>query len=220
MLTGALLLLACVLAPRSGAGALLAITGVAGALLATRPAPRVVGWALGLGLLFYLPLVALLALPQLLATGSAALPTLAWIVARGAAALLVSLATLSTLRPAELHPAIAGLPLPATARLILLQVVQQSGLMLEETARIRAVIAVRAGAPRGRSGWALLRSLPAAWLARLAARADRVADAMEVRGYVEGGLLGARGTRGSAADGIALASAGALLLLAAALHLR
>jgi energy-coupling factor transporter transmembrane protein EcfT len=197
--------------------------------------------ALSIGLLLYTPLVLLLAAPTLAPLVSEAFRALfegeeaarrwllaaaadpatghmAGIVARGVCSLIVSIATLATLTPGDVHPALGGLPLPRTARLILLQVVQQTGMLLDETRRVRHAVAVRGAGTGALTDLVLVRSLPAAWLARVAGRAERVAMALDVRGYVEAPLPAIPlPHRWSAADGVALglgtvALLGALLL--------
>lgn len=242
LITGLLLLAAVLTAPAGVPAGVWMIPAVA--LLTAAAAglpPRHLVRVLGLAVLFYGPLVTLLELPtfapilrELAAAvrsgdagaASAVLPggdhpalrRIGSILLRGVASLVVTVATISTIRPAELPRAIGGLPLPANVRLILLQIVQQTGMLLNESLRVRDAVALRAGGA-GRSELALARSLPVAWLSRVAARADRVAAAMEVRGYVSAALptVEAPHRRGRAE---VVAISGGLALLTAALALR
>jgi len=188
LLCGGATILAALLAPRElGAGAVFnAGLGVAMVLAAGAPV-RLVRRVLRFGVVIYLPL-ALLLIGGAAATGEvgagAALAAAAAIAVKGCVVLLIALSTLATIGVAELHPAVAGLPLPALARLILLQIVQQTGVLLGETARIRQAIAFRAPA---RSRTATLRvalAFQRVWLERVWARAERTALGLEVRGYV------------------------------------
>jgi len=200
--------------------------------------PRNAARALGLGLLFYTPLIALLALPLIgslpldlirsgdlsgalggseaarAILGGAYMKRVGWIIVKGLCTLLVSVATVSTIAAADLYPAVGGLPLPATARLILIQIVQQTGMLLNETGRIRAAVALRGGGRTAPGAGALMRSLPGTWLARVAGRAERVAMAMDVRGYVSAPLPAVtRPSHWRAADGAALLATGLSLLI-------
>ena len=99
--------------------------------------------------------------------------------------------------------------------LIVLQIVHQTGALLEETARIAAAVAVRTA---GVGGPRLLVSLPRVWLPRLLARAERVGEAMEVRGVSESDLAPARLRPAGLADRMALLVSAALVGVAAALR--
>jgi energy-coupling factor transporter transmembrane protein EcfT len=196
LLAGAVALAACVAAPaRSAPGAIFVALLAAAALLVAAPpsmhALRLLGFGLALHLPFLLVLVALLLADRSLAHGAgaalgaapAAFATAGTLALKGLASLVVTLSVVCTLRPAELQTGLSRLPLPAGVRLLLIQIVHQSGLLLEETVRLRQVLAVR-GAARGFApSVSVMAGLPAVWLARVAHRADRVAAAMEVRGY-------------------------------------
>lgn len=189
-------------------------------LAAARPPRATLGRMLALGAALYLPLLGLLVAAAVLSgqAPGAALPHAAAVTAKGFAALLIGLGTVSTLRAAEMRDAFAALPLPATARLLLVQVTHQTGTLLDETRRMRQVLAVR-GATRGRgAGLRVAIALPQVWLGRLARRAGRVADAMEVRGYDESALLLGRGAGGGSGAVGWLGAAALALLLAAGLH--
>jgi energy-coupling factor transporter transmembrane protein EcfT len=136
---------------------------------------RVIGAALTIALISFGPYA-------LLAVGAEGGAVAARIAVRGAACMLVSIATAATLELAELH-AVAARLLPQPAAAILVQIVHQAGTLAEETARIAAAIRLRTAAGGLRTTWLVIASLPHVWLPRVLARAERVATAMELRGY-------------------------------------
>ncbi|CAN5614918.1 hypothetical protein BH23GEM6_BH23GEM6_23420 [soil metagenome] len=202
------MLFAVLLVPTGGAWAVLLVVVLTALwLVVAGLPPRHAAGALGVGLLLYTPLIVLLAfpliaplLPELIRSmatepvgaseglrsvlGGVFLERIGWILIKGVSSLLISGATVSTIGAADVYPAISGLPLPTTARLILIQIVQQAGMLLNETGRVRAAVALRGGGRGGAGSHLLMRSLPGTWLARVAGRAERVASAMDVRGYV------------------------------------
>ena len=238
LITGILLVAAALLTPLTGPGAVvLPVLAVLTIVAAGLPARHAFAFA-GLALLLYVPLVTLLALPTLRAmsgdllaaagAGGEAMNTwlagvvrepairrIGGIVLRGTALLLVTVATISTIGPRDVHVAIGGLPLPRDVRLVLLQIVQQTGMLLNETRRVRDAVAVRGGA-RGRGG-VLLAALPTAWLIRVTERAERVADSMEVRGYLKTGF-GERRIDWRPADAVAVVAGVTAIIVAVTLR--
>ncbi len=217
LLFAALLVAACVAVPRELPWTLGFITMVAGATAYACAAPRrVVGRAVGFGALLYLPLALLLIAPAWFDAHTdvgAAAAHATGIAVRGTGVLLVTLAVLATLRPTELHTGIGGLPLPRTARLLLIQIAHQTGVLFDETRRVTQAIALRRGR---RSGLRLLAALPRVWLERIVSRANRTAAAMDLRGYAEWDPR-AR-DEGSGADRAVLTAGAAALLTALLLH--
>jgi len=106
-------------------------------------------------------------------------PALAWGLAwKGFALAGLTWATLHTFRLGALLTTLSRVPgIPA---LILGQVAQQIGNLLDETRRISQAWALRSGP--GRRPFALLAAAPVVWLPRVAHRAEGVAAAMELRG--------------------------------------
>ena len=148
-------------------------------LLFARISLRRAAQLLGAALLFYLPflLLTLLAMPSGPSTvwSSEAL-AVAW---KGSACVFLAGATLWTLSLPDLHAALRGVSVPEWIALLTVHILHQTESLLEETRRITQAIEVRAGGSR----ILVLRSLPLVWLPRILFKADRVAMAMEVRGY-------------------------------------
>ena len=137
---------------------------------------------------------------------------------RGAACIAVCAATLSVLDLAEFGQGLAGLWLPHTLAALLMQIAHQTALMTDESSRMVAALRVR-GVPSATVSIRLrcLFALPVIWLLRLLRRAERVSDAMEVRGF-DGPLRGERAAGTSAFDRCAVALG--LLVLGAVLVMR
>jgi energy-coupling factor transporter transmembrane protein EcfT len=221
LLAGALVFAASVVAPATtvaGAGVLLA--GTVAWLAACGLPARVIRGGAAFGLALFLPyflLVPVIHAAPPASGGSWALAARApWSVfAHGLSGLLVSLATVGSLGPSDLHEGLARLPVPRLAAAILVQIVHQTGTLVAETRRILDAMAIRGATGGGRAAWGLVASLPRVWLPRVIERADRVGAAMELRGY-GGDAPAFRSWPLRRADALALALAGAWLVLGVA----
>jgi len=157
------------------------------------------------GLVALLPYFALVALLGSEAPGTRSTLAIAWdLFLRAMCGLVVSVATLTTLRASDLREGLVRLPVPEAVSAILLQIVHQTALLAYETSRVASAISVRGASAGHRTAWRLLASLPRVWLPRIVERADRVADAMELRGYCESNLGFSGRVRIRLADGVAL----------------
>ncbi len=108
----------------------------------------------------------------------------AWrILIKGTAALLVTTWTASTMSLHELETALVNLRVPGPLAELLLQIIHQAHALAEETRMMSQAVRVRGAL----AGWGAMLSvataLPRVWLPRVLYRADRVGDAMEIRGY-------------------------------------
>jgi energy-coupling factor transporter transmembrane protein EcfT len=215
ILAGAATFAACMVAPvDTGRGAAVAASICVAWLAACRPPARAVRSAILLGLALFLPYFAL---TPLLEAGPGAGPlgvfAVPWsLFARGVCGLVVSTAAIATLTASDLREGLLRLPIPRVISAILLQIVVQTASLGAEAQRIAAAMAVRAASSRGRTAWRVLSSLPQVWIPRVVQRADRVAAAMELRGYCVQ-PLGAARLR--VRDAVALALAVLLLCVAA-----
>ena len=190
-------------------------------LAACRTPLRIVRAALLLGCALFLPYFLLLPLvvggPGAETWARASRVPLAVFV-RGLAGMLVCIATVTTLTASDLREGLLRLPVPSLVSAILLQIVHQSAALGYETRRIAAAMSVRGASGSGVAAWRVLSSLPTVWLPRVLIRAERVAAAMEVRGYCEQELpsFGARAARGR--DAVVLALVLTVLALVAAMR--
>jgi len=177
-----------------------------------RPSAAILGGTFVMGLAVFAPVMLL----SPFVDGGAANP---WsIFLRGLAAVLISVGAASTLTESDLRGGLVRLPIPDIAARILLQVVHQTSTLVGETTRVSAAMAVRGGGQGSRTAFELLASIPKVWLPRVISRAERVADAMELRGFgdVELGAMGS--VPPTRLDRFAIAAA--ILAMAGAVALR
>jgi len=139
----------------------------------------------------------------------------AWrIFARGLGGLLIGVWTAATLSLPDLGRAMVALPVPRALATLLLQIVHQSHALVAETRGMLQAIRVRGGTTGLRSVPTLAAALSGAWMPRVVRRAERVAEAMEVRGF-HSASLGMDSVRWRGAD-VAGAGLAAAALCAAA----
>jgi energy-coupling factor transporter transmembrane protein EcfT len=136
----------------------------------------------------------------------------------GVATLLIAVATVSSVPLPELQGGLARLPLPSVVTVLVAQMAFQSRALADESRRVAAALAVRGATARRGAGWQVARSLPATWLPRVLLRAERVAAAMDVRGYVDHDPRVASREGWGSRDLAVVAVAGAVFTLALALR--
>lgn len=212
---------ACIAAPAASAAGTAFIAAAVSLWLAfVRPPVRVARGALLFGLVLFLPyflLAPVIGMQGAAGWRDALAPPWAVFI-RGLAAMQVSISTLSALTASDLRKGLLGLPIPEVLSAVLIQIVHQSAVLFYETRRIASAIAVRGGTSGVGTGIRLVGSLPRVWLPRVLDRVDRVATAMEMRGYASFDLAGMDDGGKGAGDVPAIAAAA--LLLAASLALR
>lgn len=104
---------------------------------------------------------------------------------KGFAAMMTIMAPMAGLPVHEWTIAVRRLPLPGHVRLLLEQILHQSEVLGLETRNVYRALTVRS-ARRGISGLLTFsHALPSVWLPRVALRAERVALAMDLRGYTD-----------------------------------
>lgn len=169
MMCGAILCAGVLVMDTSHASGMIAAGGLAGlALFLHRRHPvRLLG-LIGVGSIMYLP--ALIWSPP-------------GIAVKGLASALTLMAPATALSAQETSDVVARLPLPTFLRLLVLQVIHQTGVLGRETRAIHRAVAVRGGVHGIKGILAVGRAVPETWLPRVAFRAERVARAMIVRGY-------------------------------------
>ena len=226
LLLGGVAFATCMIAPATTvAGGLLFAGTVAAWLAASRPPMKIAfGFSL-LGLMLFVP--ALLLLPLLPLDGVSAaggwkhgFAVSANLVVRGLSGVLISMATVASVSVSDLREGLTQLPLPGIVSAIVVQIVHQTASLFYETKRVASAMAVRGASGGGKAAWQVLWSLPRVWLPRIVDRADRVADAMELRGYCDGEERSLASCRMRAADWAALALALAVLGLAVLIRVR
>jgi energy-coupling factor transporter transmembrane protein EcfT len=135
---------------------------------------------------------------------------------RGTACIFVSASTIAVLDLAEFNVGLASLPIPPTIRHLLIQIVHQTAMLTNESQRISSAVQIR-GLPSGFTPrLKFLSALPTIWLLRIMHRADRIAAAMDLRGF-ENTPCASRAKLGFL-DGFAMFTA--LLLLGATITMR
>ena len=105
------------------------------------------------------------------------------VIVHGLAGLIVTVTCVTVLDSAEFRSAFLTLPVPVFISEILLQIVHQAGSMIHETERVFSAMAVRGAMGKNHFHIKVVASFPQAWMLRMIGRVERVAEAMEVRGY-------------------------------------
>jgi energy-coupling factor transporter transmembrane protein EcfT len=189
MLAGLLLFAACMSAPATDLAGLACIAaGTCAWLLFCRTPLGTVGKAALLGLSFLLPAFLLTPLIRNAAPGASG----SWqrslevpwsLLVRGLSGMLVTLGAVTSLTTSDLREGLVRLPIPRHVSAILLQIIHQTGTLIDETRQVASAMAIRGASGSGRTAWRVLASLPQVWIPRVVVRAEEVAAAMEVRGY-------------------------------------
>lgn len=112
----------------------------------------------------------------------------AWaaLVVRSLAAILIVRATAAFLSVQEFGEALRTLRCPEPLALLLVQIAIQTPALRRESARMAQAMQLRGAFSRwGLARPSCLRAMPSLWLVRATRRADRVAQAMELRGFGE-----------------------------------
>jgi len=81
----------------------------------------------------------------------------------------------------DLHRGLVCLPIPRSLVALIVQLINQTTLLAEETIRIVGVLRLRGAS--GVRGIRVLFAFPVVWMVRMLFRAERSAAAMAVRGY-------------------------------------
>lgn len=189
MIFALILAICCILVPAcsvKGVSAILLSVGLW--IILCRPLMKFLKLWIATGVLLYLPYFLLLPLidtgdPMSADGAITAISVPSLIFLRGMSCLLLSLSTVSTLRPDELREGIIVLPLPRLAVIILVQIMHQADNLMSETMQIASAITVRGAVSGFGALWRLACALPTVWLPRIMDRSERVAIAMEIRGY-------------------------------------
>jgi energy-coupling factor transporter transmembrane protein EcfT len=189
VLAGTALFATCMVAPVTRLPGIVCVSACTCAwLIGCRTPLRAIGNVVLLGLALLLPVFFLTPLIRNVPFGAAwswsrsiAVPWSMFV--RGMGGVLVSLATVTSLSTSDLREGLVRLPIPRLVSAILLQVIHQTGTLVDETRQVACAMAVRGASGGGRTAWRVLVSLPQVWIPRVVVRAEGVAAAMEIRGY-------------------------------------
>lgn len=105
----------------------------------------------------------------------------AGIALRSTCMLFVATATIASLTMYDVHCGLVYLPVPRSLVMLIVQLVNQTMLLTEETTRIIGVLRLRSAS--GVHGMRVFFFFPVVWMVRMLFRAERTASAMAVRGY-------------------------------------
>ena len=103
------------------------------------------------------------------------------IALRSACVLFIAASTIATLAIQDVHRGLSNIPIPRTFIVLIVQLINQTMLLTEETFRIVGVLRLRGAS--GVRGIRVVFSFPIVWMVRMLFRAERTAAAMTVRGY-------------------------------------
>jgi len=102
---------------------------------------------------------------------------------RGTACIFICASTIAILDLSEFNTGLSLLPIPLTITSLVIQIVHQTAMLANESRRISSALRIR-GVPSGYiARLRFLSALPTIWLLRIMNRAERIAAAMELRGF-------------------------------------
>ncbi|NLG18552.1 MAG: hypothetical protein GX556_14555 [Fibrobacter sp.] len=103
------------------------------------------------------------------------------IAMRSTCMLFIALSTIASLSMHDIHRGLVCLPIPRSIIALIVQLINQTMLLVEETIRIAGILRLRGAT--GVRGTRALFAFPVVWMVRMLFRAERSAAAMAVRGY-------------------------------------
>ncbi|MGD0590098.1 MAG: energy-coupling factor transporter transmembrane component T [Bacteroidota bacterium] len=223
ILSGILLGCGCLLIPlQSVTGiAFMIIIAICWCVLAAMPIKMLLRCAIASFILFF-PF--LLLTPWMTVGSSSVAPMIDRFAQAGAIALrstcvlFIAASTIATLAIQDVHRGLACLPIPRTFVVLIVQLINQTMLLTEETFRIIGVLRLR-----GASGVRDIRvmfSFPIVWMVRMLFRAERTAAAMTVRGYGIEAVTTCENVKLTIADVLTILCASAVLVASILMRLR
>jgi len=186
ILSGILLGVGCLLIPfQSITGIVfMPITAICWCVLAAMPLKMLVRCTIASVILFF----PFLLLTPWMTVGSSTMASMAdrfaqagTIALRSTCVLFIAASTIASLAIQDVHRGLASMPIPRTFVILIVQLINQTMLLTEETFRIIGVLRLRGAS--GVRGIRVLFSFPIVWMVRILFRAERTAAAMTVRGY-------------------------------------
>ncbi|MBN2718498.1 MAG: hypothetical protein JXX14_21825 [Deltaproteobacteria bacterium] len=182
---GCLIFPVCIVAKvDTPAGIAISLVTLTGWILFCRPSSQLVVKTAALGLVMFLPFFLLTPLLSNFGDTCERSMLIPWrVFFRGMMTLMTTVVTLSTLRFSELHTGLQRLPVPNMVAHIVLQIIHQTIFMYQESVSIANALKLRGATSGLRIGIQVISMLPQVWLPRVIHRAERIAMAMEIRGY-------------------------------------
>jgi energy-coupling factor transporter transmembrane protein EcfT len=223
ILSGILLGCSCLLNPlQSITGiALMAITTTCWCVCAAMPVKMLVRCVIASLILFF-PL--LLLTPWITVGSFTTVPITDRLAQAGAIALrstcclFIAASTIAILAIQDVPRGLANIPIPRTFVVLIVQLINQTMLLMEETLRIVGVLRLRGAS--GVRGIRVLFSFPIVWMVRMLFRADRTAAAMTVRGYGIEAVTVNESVKLTIADVLTIICASAVLVTSVLMRLR
>lgn len=140
------------------------------------------------------------------------------IVLRSTCMLFITLSIISSLEFHEVSRGLSVLPLPGAFIALIVQLINQTMLLTEETARITSVLQLRSGT--GVRGFKVVFAFPVVWMVRMIFRAERQAAAMAIRGYGIDSVSKGSPVKLSIKDLFAILAAASIFLASAILRVK
>jgi len=223
ILSGILLGSGCLLIPlQSVTGIfLLVIATTCWCILAAMPLKMLIRCAIASLILFF-PF--LLLTPWMTVSSSSVVPMIDRFAQAGAIALrstcvlFIAASTIATLAIQDVHRGLVCLPIPRTFVMLIVQLINQTILLTEETFRIIGVLRLRGAS--GVRGIRVMFSFPIVWMVRMLFRAERTAAAMTVRGYGIEAVTEGENVKLTIADVLTILCASAVLVASILMRLR
>ncbi|NLL83955.1 MAG: hypothetical protein GX230_06910 [Lentisphaerae bacterium] len=184
LLCGIAVFIVCIIATLNRTSLIYTLTTLTAWLLLSLPPLRRLAATAALAAVIFVPPV-LLALVAALYSSTLDYTAISSTLAlRGTLCMLGAVATMATLDMTDFATALEAMPLPPLLKRLLLQIVWQTALLSDETNRLSATLKLR-GVSGGTAATRIraITALPVVWLLRLINRAERVGQAMELRGF-------------------------------------
>jgi energy-coupling factor transporter transmembrane protein EcfT len=185
VLSGMLLGCTCLIVPHSAIGmTAIVLATVCWCMLAGMPAKMIARCAVASLVLFF-PF--LLLTPWMTAEASASslllyrISNAGSIALRSTCCLFIAASTIAAVSIQDVHRGLACIPIPRAVVALIVQLINQTMLLMEETLRIIGMLRLRGAS--GTRSIRMLFSFPIVWMVRMLFRAERTAAAMSVRGY-------------------------------------
>ncbi len=140
------------------------------------------------------------------------------IALRSTCVLFIAASTITILAIQDVHRGFANIPIPRTFIILIVQLINQTMLLMEETLRIIGVLRLRGAS--GVRGTRVLFSFPIVWMVRIMFRAERTAAAMTVRGYGVEAVTSGENIKLTIADVLTIICASVVLIASILMRLR